>query len=108
MKPNPHNIFQKVSSMYDTSYKIWVVAESAGGDETENSQILSDIVDVFQNGGYYVGIISELGTWYDYYGDFTKLKDLDLIYKPIDDMTLSYRDFVPFGGWNKPTMKMLT
>lgn len=103
------------SSLYET---VWIDIETnpsagcswAGYEANSNCQYLNDIINALRSNGKNIGVFSSGFMWNSIFGNRAACPSVagyPLWYAHYDK-SASLADFIPFGGWTKPTMKEYT
>ena len=105
---NPEaQVSQLISAIHDSRYNfVWLDVEiyQWSSDINQNREFIKGLINEMKLCKHTVGIYTDITSWNTIVGIWTEASDLMLWYAHWNGVT-SFSDFVPFGGWTKPSMK---
>ena len=103
--PDPLVVFKSVTDNYPASKFVWIDPYYfMYYREGPIVSYLSKLVKAFESSNRSVGLSTSSYYWRQAFGNFTVYQNYSLVYEGTDEN--SFDDFVPFGGWVKPAMKL--
>jgi hypothetical protein len=101
----PVQIAQAVSKEYGGKVNmVWLRAGDMGNGIVTNQNYLKQLSDSFTAAKMTVGIFATKEEWSSGYGEWIGLSSLNLLY--LGNAQANFNDFVKFGGWTNPSMKL--
>jgi hypothetical protein len=103
--PDPLVVFKNVTDNYPDSKFVWIDPYYfIYYREGPIMSYLSKLVKAFESSNRSVGFSTSKYLWRQAFGDFTEYKNYPMVY--VGNNENSFDDFLPFGGWTKPSMKL--
>ena len=103
--PAASQVAQDTFNAFNGKIKMaWIRAGNLEKDIGTNQDYIKQLVNAFQKLSMAVGIFTDSSDWNMYYGQYSGVSALSLLY--LGGTQPNFLDFLPFGGWTKPSMKL--